>query len=403
MNNNKTVRIAYNIIIAILIVTGVIIVINKFVHFGNVEFTDNARIEQHITPVNTRVSGYIREIRFEEYQQVKKGDTLVIIEDAEFRLALAQARAALAEAEAGSSAADAGISTTSSNIDVTKAGIEEARAQLDNALREEERFAALLQKDAVTQQQYDAVHTAYLSAKARYEAVCRQKQSLASVRNEQNHRFTQTRAGIEAAKAAVHLAELNLSYTVILATADGVVGHKDIHVGQLVSPGQTMCSIVDDAEMWVVANYRETQMPHIAVGSKVTMTVDAVPDVTFEGEVERISDATGAAYSMIPQDNATGNFVKIEQRIPCPHTAHPERGFAASSRRHERRMRDTVLGRSVNHTKKTHFHRYPIWLKRFLPSPCPCSANGSPRASVRGFMSCRHSVSSSAAAYISAR
>ena len=142
MNNNKTVRIAYNIIIAILIVTGVIIVINKFVHFGNVEFTDNARIEQHITPVNTRVSGYIREIRFEEYQQVKKGDTLVIIEDAEFRLALAQARAALAEAEAGSSAADAGISTTSSNIDVTRAGIEEARAQLDNALREEERFAA---------------------------------------------------------------------------------------------------------------------------------------------------------------------------------------------------------------------------------------------------------------------
>ena len=316
MNNNKTVRIAYNIIIAILIVTGVIIVINKFVHFGNVEFTDNARIEQHITPVNTRVSGYIREIRFEEYQQVKKGDTLVIIEDAEFRLALAQARAALAEAEAGSSAADAGISTTSSNIDVTRAGIAEARAQLDNALREEERFAALLQKDAVTQQQYDAVHTAYLSAKARYEAVCRQKQSLASVKNEQNHRFTQTRAGIEAAKAAVHLAELNLSYTVILATADGVVAHKDIHVGQLVSPGQTMCSIVDDAEMWVVANYRETQMPHIAVGSKVTMTVDAVPDVTFEGEVERISDATGAAYSMIPQDNATGNFVKIEQRIP---------------------------------------------------------------------------------------
>lgn len=316
MNNKKTIRIAYNAIIAILIIIGAVLVINKFVHFGNVEFTDNAHIQQHITPVNTRVQGYIKEIRFEEYQQVKKGDTLVVIEDAEFRLALAQARAGLANARAGRQVADAGISTTSSNINVSSAGIEEARVQMENAKREDDRFAALLQKEAVTRQQYDGVHTAYLSAKARYEAVSRQKESLASVRNEQSHRLSQSYAGIEVAEAAVRLAELNLSYTVIVATADGVIGHKDIHVGQLVNPGQTMCSIVDNSEMWVVANYRETQMPNIKIGSKVTMKVDAVPDATLEGEVERISDATGAAYSMIPQDNATGNFVKIEQRIP---------------------------------------------------------------------------------------
>ena len=316
MNNKKTIRIAYNAIIAILIIIGAVLVINKFVHFGNVEFTDNAHIQQHITPVNTRVQGYIKEIRFEEYQQVKKGDTLVVIEDAEFRLALAQARAGLANARAGRQVADAGISTTSSNINVSSAGIEEARVQMENAKREDDRFAALLQKEAVTRQQYDGIHTAYLSAKARYEAVSRQKESLASVRNEQSHRLSQSYAGIEVAEAAVRLAELNLSYTVIVATADGVIGHKDIHVGQLVNPGQTMCSIVDNSEMWVVANYRETQMPNIKIGSKVTMKVDAVPDATLEGEVERISDATGAAYSMIPQDNATGNFVKIEQRIP---------------------------------------------------------------------------------------
>ena len=316
MNNKKTIRIAYNAIIAILIIIGAVLVINKFVHFGNVEFTDNAHIQQHITPVNTRVQGYIKEIRFEEYQQVKKGDTLVVIEDAEFRLALAQARAGLANARAGRQVADAGISTTSSNINVSSAGIEEARVQMENAKREDDRFAALLQKEAVTRQQYDGVHTAYLSAKARYGAVSRQKESLAGVRNEQSHRLSQSYAGIEVAEAAVRLAELNLSYTVIVATADGVIGHKDIHVGQLVNPGQTMCSIVDNSEMWVVANYRETQMPNIKIGSKVTMKVDAVPDATLEGEVERISDATGAAYSMIPQDNATGNFVKIEQRIP---------------------------------------------------------------------------------------
>lgn len=316
MNNNKLIRIAYNVIIGLLLIGGIILVIKNFWHFGDVEYTDNAHIEQHITPVNSRVQGYIKEIRFEEYQKVHKGDTLVIIEDAEFRLALAQARAQLANAQAGTSATGAGISATSASISQAQAGMEEVRVQMENAKREDDRYAALLKKDAVTRQQYDGVHTAYLAAKARYDAMSHQKASLASVRNEQGHRLSQSQAGIEAAQAAVHLAELNLSYTVIIATADGVIGHKDIHVGQLVQPGQTMCNIVDGSEMWVVANYRETQMPNIAIGSKVDMKVDAVPGVKFTGEVERISDATGSAYSMIPQDNATGNFVKIEQRIP---------------------------------------------------------------------------------------
>lgn len=316
MDNKKLIRIAYNVIIGLLLLGGVVLVIKNFWHFGDVEYTDNAHIEQHITPVNSRVSGYIKEIRFEEYSQVHKGDTLVIIEDAEFRLALAQARAQLANAQAGTSATGAGISATNANISQAQAGIEEVRVQMENAKREDDRYAALLKKDAVTRQQYDGVHTAYLAAKARYDAMSHQKASLTSVRNEQSHRLSQSQAGIEAAQVAVHLAELNLSYTVIVATADGVIGHKDIHVGQLVQPGQTMCNIVDGSEMWVVANYRETQMPNIAIGSKVEMKVDAVPGVTFTGEIERISDATGSAYSMIPQDNATGNFVKIEQRIP---------------------------------------------------------------------------------------
>lgn len=112
------------------------------------------------------------------------------------------------------------------------------------------------------------------------------------------------------------MARLNLSYTVITATADGVVGKKQIHEGQLVQPGQTLVDIVDNTDLWVVANFRETQMPHISVGRKVRMTADAVPGVVFWGTVERISDATGSAFSLIPQDNATGNFVKVEQRVP---------------------------------------------------------------------------------------
>ena len=205
---------------------------------------------------------------------------------------------------------------TEQNISVSDAGIEEARVRLDNARADYERYAQLLKNDAVTRQQYDQMHTAYLAAKARYEQAVRSKGTLSRAVQEQGHRLTQNNASVEAARAQVNLARLNLSYTVITATADGVVGKKNIHVGQLVQPGQSMVDIVDNSELWVVANYRETQLPGIAVGDKVQIKVDAVPDTEYEGIVERISDATGAAFSMVPQDNATGNFVKVEQRIP---------------------------------------------------------------------------------------
>ena len=136
------------------------------------------------------------------------------------------------------------------------------------------------------------------------------------IKDEQAHRLEQNEAGIRLAQAAVELARLNLSYTVILATCDGVTGHKDIHEGQLVQPGQTMLDIVDSNDLWVIANYRETQLSHIKEGAEVELTADAIPGVTYTGTVESISDATGAAFSMIPQDNATGNFVKVEQRVP---------------------------------------------------------------------------------------
>lgn len=245
-----------------------------------------------------------------------RGDTLVIIEDSEFKLALAQAEANLQRELAGGDATTSGMATTRQNISVTDAGIEEARVRLEEAQREEKRYAQLLKEDAVTRQQYDHMHTAWLAAKARYEQAQRSRGTLASTETEQGHRLSQNKAAIDVARAQVQLARLNLSYTAIIATADGVVGKKNIHEGQLVQPGQAMVDIVDNSELWVVANYRETQLPGIKVGAKVKVVADAVPGVTFEGTVERISDATGAAFSMIPQDNATGNFVKVEQRIP---------------------------------------------------------------------------------------
>lgn len=316
MITRKTKKLIYNTVVIALLLVGLSYVCSRFIHLGNVEYTDNAQIKQHITPVNTRVQGFIKKICFEEYSPVHKGDTLLIIEDAEFRLKLAQAEADLANALAGQKVTDAGIATTRSNLNVNDATIKEACVQKDNAERELRRYEKLLKEDAVTRQQYDDVRTAYDVAVARYEQVVRLKHSTLLSKDEQTRRLGQNEAAVRMARAAVDLARLNLSYTVIVATCDGVTGHKDIHEGQLVLPGQTMVNIVDNGDLWVIANYRETQLPNIKVGAGVTFTADAVPSIVYKGVVESISDATGAAFSMIPQDNATGNFVKMEQRVP---------------------------------------------------------------------------------------
>lgn len=306
----------YNILILCFLVGGLVYVCSRFIHLGNVEYTDNAQVRQHITPVNTRVQGFIKKICFEEFQPVKKGDTLLIIEDAEFKLRVAQAEADLSNALAGRSVTTAGIETTQSNIGVSDASIEEVKVTMENARRELQRYEKLLKEDAVTRQQYDNIKTAYEAAKARYQQASRAKRSTSLVKNEQTHRLGQNEAAVKLAKANLDLARLNLSYTVITATCDGITGRKNIHGGQLVQPGQAMVDIVDGTDLWVVANYRETQLPNIHEGAEVTMTADAVPGVKYKGVVESISDATGAAFSLIPQDNATGNFVKVEQRIP---------------------------------------------------------------------------------------
>lgn len=316
MVTRKTKKLIYNTTVIALLLIGVAYVCSRFIHLGNVEYTDNAQVRQHITPVNTRVQGFIKKIYFDEYKPVHKGDTLLVIEDSEFKLRLAQAEADLANALAGRQATNAGIATTQNNISVNDATVEEIRVQRANAGRELQRYKKLLEQDAVTKQQYDNVKTAYDAINARYEQALRTRHSTSLSKNEQGHRLGQNEAAVRLAQAAVDLAKLNLSYTVIVATCDGVTGRKDIHEGQLVQPGQTMVDIVDDGELWVVANYRETQLPNIKEGASVTFTADAVPGVEYKGVVESLSDATGAAFPLIPQDNATGNFVKVEQRVP---------------------------------------------------------------------------------------
>jgi membrane fusion protein (multidrug efflux system) len=305
-----------NFFILLVLAVGIGWTFAQFIHWGNVEFTDNAQVKQHLTPVNTRVQGFIKRICFEEYQHVKKGDTLVVIEDTEYRLKVAQAEADYRSALAGKTAMYTTINTTQNNILVTDAAIEEQRVRLKNAEADYKRYQGLLKEEAVTPQQFDRVKTDYEATKARYEQLLRQKQSTSLVKQEQTQRLDQNESSIKLAEAALDLARLNLSYTVILATADGVTGRKDIHEGELVQPGQTLVTLVDGAEKWVIANYKETQTTRMQQGQLVDIKVDALPGIDFEGRISSISDATGSFYSLIPQDNSAGNFVKVEQRIP---------------------------------------------------------------------------------------
>ena len=305
-----------NFFIALVLVGGISWVCGKFIHLGNVEFTDNAQVKQHLTPVNTRVQGFIKNIYFEEYQPVKKGDTLVVIEDTEYRLKLTQAEADYKNAIAGKSAMHTTINTTQNNIFVTDAVIEEQRVRLKNAETDYKRYQELMKEEAVTPQQFDRVRTEYAATKAKYEQLLRQKQSSMLVKQEQTQRLEQNESEIKLAKAALELAKLNLSYTVICATTDGVTGRKDIHEGELVQAGQALVTLVDGTEKWVIANYKETQTTDMKRGQLVDMKVDAIPDIVYKGRIVSISDATGSFYSLIPQDNSAGNFVKVEQRIP---------------------------------------------------------------------------------------
>lgn len=314
MSNRK--KAIPNFFILIILVAGIAWVCGRFLRISNDEYTDNAQVKQHLTPVNTRVQGFIKKIYFEEYQKVKKGDTLVVIEDIEYRLKVAQAEADYHNALVGKNAMYTTINTTQNNILVTDAAIDEQRIRLENAEKDYKRYQELVKEEAVTPQQFDRVRTDYAATKARYEQLIRQKQSTSLVKQEQIQRLEQNEAAIKLAEAALELAKLNLSYTVILATTDGVTGRKEIHEGELVQQGQTLVTLVDGTEKWVIANYKETQTTNMHIGQKVKISVDAIPGVRFKGRISSISDATGSAYSIIPQDNSAGNFVKVEKRIP---------------------------------------------------------------------------------------
>lgn len=303
------------LVVICLLLAGIIVIIGIFCD-NRYERTDDAQVEQYVLPVNVKVAGYIREIRFTEHQHVRKGDTLLIIDDREYAIALQQAEASLMDAHSGRKVVAGTLNTASNSATVYDASIEEAELRVAKLQRDHDRYAKLLEKKASTPVVVEQYKTELDMAKARVRALKRQREAARSSVSEVNQRQENAEAAILRAEAAVNMARLNLSYTVITAPTDGYVGRRTIEEGQLVNPGQTITTLIPDARKWVIANFKETQMSRIHKGQKVEIDIDALPDKHFHGTVTAISAATGSKYSMIPTDNSAGNFVKIQQRIP---------------------------------------------------------------------------------------
>ncbi|MBR1835222.1 MAG: HlyD family secretion protein [Bacteroidales bacterium] len=305
-----------NIIVVALILVGLVWIFSLFLHPGSKAWTNNAQVRRDLVAVNSRVQGFASSVHYSEYDEVQKGDTLVIIEDAQYRLQVAQAEAALQNALAGSKAQGTTIRTAQNNITVSDAELDEVRLQIANAEKEYNRYKQLLAGAAVTQQQFDNVETRYKTLKARYDRLLRQQQSTRLVQNEQSQRLDQNQAAIQVAEATLQQARLNLGYTVVTAPCSGRLGRKAVQEGELVHPGQLLAVIVSNADCWVDANFRERQLKNIKEGAEVRVKVDALGGKTFTGRVASVADATGGQFSAVPQDNSTGNFVKVEQLIP---------------------------------------------------------------------------------------
>ncbi len=290
---------------------------------GSHESTDNAMIDGHVLPVLAKVGGFVTAVNVAENDRVRGDVPLVSIDDREYAVRLAQAEADLAAARAasggrgvGTGQAQAMVETASAQTAVQNANIDAARAQVVKAEADLARFADLAAKNIVSQQQLDAAKAQAAATRAQLVAVQRQASAAGANLQGMQAGVRLAEARLAAAQAARDNSALQLSFTKVTAPAAGSISKKMVEVGQLVQPGQTLMSITSDTGLFIIANFKETQLANLRVGQPVELEVDAYDGATIEGVVESISSATGARFTLLPPDNASGNFTKVVQRVP---------------------------------------------------------------------------------------
>lgn len=299
----------------ILIISGITGMVSFYLFSRKNVTTNDAQIEQYITPVSSKVSGFIKSIRFEENQLVRKGDTLIVIDNREFINQVKIAEAGLNANAENITTIESGVNTKESDSKIIDARIASAKIDIWRTEQDFTRYKNLVSEDAATEQQFENVKASYEQAKANLLALEQQKNAIKAGANEQQTKVAPAKSQIRQSSANLNNARLFLSYTVITAPYDGWVGKKTIQEGQLIKEGQALVQMVSK-EKWIIANYKETQLGQIDTKQEVTITADAYPDLEFKGKVVSISPASGSQFSLVKPDNATGNFVKIEQRFP---------------------------------------------------------------------------------------
>jgi membrane fusion protein (multidrug efflux system) len=335
--------------------------------------TDDANLKADMTPLSTRISGTVRKVSVGDYQNVKAGQTLIELDDDDYRANLKQAQAALAGSEAALEdnqaakkiqdaqieAANAGVVQAQAAMSAAKASIASVSPDLDRALTELNRQQALFDEKAATHQQLEAATAqegqlsgqlevrkadlahaegALATSQGQLEAAKRQREAL-------NTKDDVYKADIAAKKAAIVVSEVNLAYTRISAPTDGTVGERHVLAGQLVAPGTQTIDLVQ-SDVWAQANFKETQLTNMRVGDLADVRIDTFPNRVFHGKVDQLSPASGSQFALLPPDNATGNFTKVVQRVPAKIVLIPGQPYLD-------RLRSGLSAVVVVHTRKT--------------------------------------------------
>lgn len=308
----KTPLIIFGVIAGALLVYGSFKLYFSFTH----ESTDNAQLETNATPIVSRLAGYIDSVNIIDYQSVVAGSTLVKIDNREYEIMVEQAKADLLSAQADLSTANAQLISAKLNIKVALANINIQKVRLNKAKADYERDHNLFADNSITRKQLDDSKASFETAQKQLNANQDQLSFAESQISNNKAQVEKVQALIIAKKAALKNANLRLSYTSVTSPINGKLGKINLQPGQFVQPGQSLFTIVNNETFWITANFKETQIEKLHEGMEAEVKLDGYENLKIKAKIVSLSDATGARFTLLPPDNATGNFVKVTQRVP---------------------------------------------------------------------------------------
>ncbi|MEA5139215.1 HlyD family secretion protein [Arcicella rigui] len=304
------------IILFIVVVVGLYLGYNKYQYAQTHEDTDNAQVETYFVPVLPRMTGYVKSVSVKDYDVVKKDQLLIEIDTDEAQLALSEMEADLFQAETDVENAKANISNLAMTVKSTEANLKSTYLRKEKAKKDADRDANLVAENAITRKQADDSKSAHEVLQAQYEA------GLADIATAKSRlpilqaALHKAEAVLAVKKVKIDQQKLKLTYSKVYAPSSGRIGKKSVEAGQFIQAGQPLMTIVQDSTFWVVANFKETQVGRLKIGAEAEIKLDAYPNRILKGRIASISESTGAKSALLPPDNASGNFVKVTQRVP---------------------------------------------------------------------------------------